>query len=313
MLLLKTFKRRLPTIFTFSKLLGLALFSSLQFGYGQTKVLIVDNQTEKPVPYVNIWVLNTEIGTTSNQEGVFEIPDSGTHKTMVFSAVGYETLKISSASIQKSVRLSPKAIQLDEIVLRAKQDSIELKIGSYKNSKIKNHYFSGLQPNIRARYFPYQKAYDSTPFLKRLKICVPSAVDKAKFIIRLYSKNKDGGPGALIYGQNIFGYASKMFWNTRIDLSEYNILFPEEGLFIAMEWLAIPENLYEYPVGRKKNQKMQQAYAPAIGTVFSKTNDNGWIFSQGKWSKIATNKKQDFEKRHRKKYSIPAMELTLSH
>ena len=55
----------------------------------QTKGVVVD-ESGKPIPYVNIWVENENIGTTSEENGEFSINVSD-NKYLIFSAIGYET------------------------------------------------------------------------------------------------------------------------------------------------------------------------------------------------------------------------------
>ena len=74
-------------------LLALVLiFISLQ-SFSQIKGRIVDQKNE-PLPFVNIYVENTFTGTTSNDEGDYELnltkPD--TYK-IIFKFLGYKTVK----------------------------------------------------------------------------------------------------------------------------------------------------------------------------------------------------------------------------
>ena len=68
------------------------LFFFMSFSISaQTKGVVID-ESGKPIPYVNIWVENENIGTTSEENGEFSIADAE-NKILVFSAVGFETLK----------------------------------------------------------------------------------------------------------------------------------------------------------------------------------------------------------------------------
>jgi hypothetical protein len=58
------------------------------------------------------------------------------------------------------------------------------------------------------------------------------------------------------------------------------------------------------------------SYEPSIGTVPSETDENSWIFNQGKWRRIwqnkDPNKKIRYSKKYRNKYSLIAIELSLT-
>ena len=61
------------------------------FIYSQIKEIVL-NESNKPIPYINIWVENENIGTTLNEGGSFNI-DAKTDKVLVCSAIGFESLK----------------------------------------------------------------------------------------------------------------------------------------------------------------------------------------------------------------------------
>ena len=73
----------------FTFLLALISFQS----FSQIKGAVTDNKNE-PLPFVNIYIENTYTGTTSNEEGNYELnitkPDS---YTVVFQFLGYKTVK----------------------------------------------------------------------------------------------------------------------------------------------------------------------------------------------------------------------------
>jgi len=79
------------------------------------------------VPLVNIYIKNTTIGVISNKDGNFEIniPKKYANTTLVFSAMSFETKEINIAELKNdtfiTVKLKPRTIVLDEVVLRAKK------------------------------------------------------------------------------------------------------------------------------------------------------------------------------------------------
>ena len=62
------------------------LFLSISF-FAQTKGVVAD-ESGKPIPYVNIWVENENIGTTSEENGEFFIAASA-NKNLIFSILGF--------------------------------------------------------------------------------------------------------------------------------------------------------------------------------------------------------------------------------
>jgi len=294
------------------KLLTIIILLISNFCYSQLKGQIIDSETKATIQHVNIWVVNENIGTTSNEKGEFELSVDGS-KIIIFSAIGFETKKIASDSIKSILELKPMVTELEEVVIQSKKLTQKLTIGKFKKSKI-NFYFScGTKPWITARYFEDTEVYDKTSFLNKIRLLTNSDVKGSKFNIRLYAVNKKGEPEGYIYDENIIGIAKKGKTITEIDLSDLNIKYPKEGFFIAIEWLIIESNKYEanYSMQNSKKKIEKVSYEPAIGTIPAETDENSWIFSQGKWRKVWKNNNGTL-KRYKDKYSMIAIELTLT-
>ncbi len=74
----------------------LVFFLFLTFSLSaQIRGVVKDSITGEPIPFVNIWVENETVGTTSESNGSFSL-DIKEEKMLVFSALGYEVKKASS-------------------------------------------------------------------------------------------------------------------------------------------------------------------------------------------------------------------------
>ena len=290
-------------------LITLILFSKIAFT--QINGVIVNANTKEKIPFVNIWVENENTGTTSNEKGYF-ILDVDRTKTIIFSAIGFEKLAIKGSNIKNIVVLKPKIIEFPEIFIEPTNQNKELVIGKFKKSKIRDYFGGGTKPWIIARYFPYNSNYSKTKFLNKICILTKSFIKNANFKIRLYAVNEKGEPKGYIYNKNILGIAKKGKKITEINLRNLNIEFPKKGFFIAVEWLIIESNKYEFTYTMKGNNRKLKAisYQPNIGTIPTETNMNTWIFSGGKWQKIWKNNGR--LKHYKEKYNLIAIELTLS-
>ncbi|HIQ57417.1 TPA: carboxypeptidase-like regulatory domain-containing protein [Candidatus Gracilibacteria bacterium] len=293
------------------KLLAITFLLISNLCFSQLKSVIIDSETKEKIPYVNIWVENESIGTTSNEKGEFELEIEST-KVILFSAIGFETKKISSDLIKSILELKPLVTELDEIIIKSKKLTKEVTIGEFKKSKINFYFACGITPWITARYFRYEKKYNETPFLNKISVLTKSKVKDSKFNIRLYTINSKGEPDNYIYDENIIGIAEKGKKITEIDISKLNIEFPENGFFIAIEWLIIESNKFEYNYTMQGSKKKLKgiSYEPKIGTVPAETDENSWIFNQGKWRKVWKN--VGTSKKYEEKYSLIAIELTLT-
>ena len=128
----------------------------------QIRGVVKDSISGEPIPFVNIWVENETIGTTSEADGSFFL-EASKEKNIVISVLGYErkTLKGSQISI---VQLKPMAYDLREVVILNKKQSKQIEIGDIKNA-IFQSFDNG--PKIEAKFFPYQASYNKTKFLQQ--------------------------------------------------------------------------------------------------------------------------------------------------
>ncbi len=294
------------------KLILITILLISNFTFSQIKAVIIDNKTDEKIPFVNIWIENENIGTTSNEQGGFEINDIVGNKLLIFSAIGYSTKKINSDSIKSVIKLEQQITELKEVVVSNKTVSKELTIGSFDKKTINNFFSCGTKPWIAARYFGHNEKYENTRFLKTISFLTRSDVRDSEFNIRLYSVNENGKPENYIYNKNILGIARKGEKMTEVDVSNLNIEFPKEGFFIAVEWLIIEKNKHEHEYYQEGSKEKLYGvnYEPSVGTYISETDQNSWIFIQGNWRKVwkskgSTEKEND-------NYSLLAIELILS-
>lgn len=218
------------------------LLISLSF-FAQTKGIVVD-ESGKPIPYVNIWVENENIGTTSEENGQFSII-TGENKILVFSAIGFETLK---AKLNESGKVVLKSVsyQLDEVVIKNRIRKDQIEIGKYKKGNIKLYYGAGIQPTIIAKFIALSQDIKKHPFIDNISFLTLSDINNAKIKVRFYEVASDGSPG-LDYSDDIIIVSVKSGkQNNTIDLRDKNIIIPNSGLFIAFEWMIIEENKYTY-------------------------------------------------------------------
>lgn len=83
------------------------------------KVLDEENQ---PVPFSNIIVKGTSIGTTSDFDGLYSLELPSENSVVLFSFIGYETKEITTSGGILNITLIPASSQLEEVVVKAKKD-----------------------------------------------------------------------------------------------------------------------------------------------------------------------------------------------
>ena len=262
------------------------------FSFGQIKGIVVDYKTKKTIPYVNIWIQNTIYGTSSNKNGYFEI-EKEKNKTnyIIFSAVGYNEVKIKSTLLPDTIFLKHQITEIPEIIISANKVKKEQIIGKLKHQfpSYRIGSGSGKNPYISAIFIPYKEEYKETPFLKSIEFLTHSNINNAKFNIRFYLADKNNKPNQYLVNKNIIGIAKRGARKTKIDLSPYNIIFPKEGLYIAIEWLIIEENkhTYNYTIkGSKKKYKDGVEYMPSFSAFRVEDSAYVWEYYKGNWKHI---------------------------
>ncbi len=288
------------------------LLLTSNFIFSQLKSVIIDNETKEKIPFVNIWIENENIGTTSNENGEFVI-DNSKGEILILSSLGYETMKINLKKVPSKIFLLPKSYELDEVIVSTKKENKKIVIGAFKDSEIGFYYATEKNPEIKARLFDFDSTYLETPFLKSIKLRIYSDVKNAKFNIRFYSVGENGQPDKPIYEKNIIGISKKGTKNLEIDLSDLNINFPDTGLFVSYEWLIIEENEFKisFPIKDSKKRIEKTLYEPKVGLLPITQNTNSWLYKNGKWEKVERFKGNS-PKPYLDNYGILAIELILT-
>ena len=309
-----------------TKRLWLAFILISFYVSAQTKGVVVD-ESGKPIPYVNIWVENENIGTTSEENGEFSITVAE-NKTLVFSAIGFETLK---AKLNESGKVVLKLIayQLDEVVIQKRIGKDQIEIGKYKKGNISMYYGAGIQPTIIAKFIAPTQDIKTHPFIDNITFLSLSMINNAKIKVRFYEVAPDGSPGLDYSDDIIIVTVKKGKRNNTVDLKDKNIIIPDSGLFIAFEWMIIEENKYTYeytlneenahvqgwlPGSKRKVYTDGSSYCPSIGTIPSDSSTS-WNFLAGKWvcrkihKKIANFKIED---KYDNKFGELAIKITLT-
>ncbi|MFA6483653.1 MAG: carboxypeptidase-like regulatory domain-containing protein [Bacteroidales bacterium] len=250
----------------------------------QTAGCVIDKNTNHPIPLVNIWVENEDIGTTTDNNGCFHFIDSLNNKYLIVTALGYERLRMKIDTPYLSVLLEPKVYSIPEVVIKPVKEE-ELQIITYRKSKLYN-YISSLNPCIYARFIPYMEEYQNTPFIKSIKLETISWIESSRFRLRLFQVNPDGQPGEDILNNDLVVKVKKGRRSSLItDFNNTQIRFPKEGLFVALEFLIVKENEYEATfLDRETNKREKKVcYMPLFGTIMTEESPPLYVYTKGNW------------------------------
>lgn len=87
----------------------------------QNKGIVLDINTYKPIPYVNVYTTYNKgvFGTTSNTSGEFNV--NFLFKSLTFSHVNYEKSEILCDNLKDTIFLNPKTNLIGEVIISNKQ------------------------------------------------------------------------------------------------------------------------------------------------------------------------------------------------
>ena len=221
-------------------------FSSL----GTAQTVVKDSETQQPVSYATISFGNGQ-GIFADDEGLFIFKEKlySDVDSLFISALGYEDLSLSTANLPNHILLKPEAFDLDEVVLNI--TSKKYKVEKLKPS-IDDDYFKCWLPTIESEiavYFPYNGklqqiesvlfpiSVESKDWKKRKQSNAEKKSFSTLFKVKFY-KNDNGQPGdILIYENIVFRATEKNAKIFDLNVSEYNITVPKDGLFVSLQVL----------------------------------------------------------------------------
>jgi len=274
----------------------------------QIKGVVRDSLSGKPISYVNIWVANENIATTSEENGEFNLHDSEKNKNLIFSALGFEK-KIMKASEGMQVNLKPIAYQLEEVFVAPKRlETKEKEIGETENV-IYQAFDNG--PRIETKFFPYAAAYKKTKFIKEVSIRTDSKIPNAVIKIHFYSVDSNGFPGAELLEKDFIVSVKSGVRKTYFDVTDLNLRMPKNGIFVGFEKLIIEKNKTEKTITDVVTNKtqIQKTYFPFV--LYSYVEKEFlFAFSGGKW--IKKTNQIDGDASQKKKMHEPAINLILT-
>jgi len=233
----------------------------------QIRGVVKDSISGEPIPFVNIWVENETIGTMSDADGTFYL-EASKQKNIVISVLGYERKVLKGTEVSE-VFLKPMTYDLREVVILNKKQSKQIEIGEIKDA-IFQSFDNG--PKIEAKFFPYKASYNKTKFLKEVTIFTDSRIEDATIKLHFYSVDENGFPGEELLTKDFVVTLKKGVLKHRYSISQFDLVFPENGMFVAYEKLLIESN------------KTGNKYQPYVLYNYV-DRDFFYTYAYGKWSK----------------------------
>jgi hypothetical protein len=277
-------KRLLGMIMRKSIVLGLALVLSGTTLAGQSRLQFVDAVTGEPVPYVHV-IFGENEGKYADEGGMVTIPDGVL--TVRSSHISYEPAGLDlGVAGEKTVRLTPVVTELRPAIIVPKNLKRKT-IGNASAKGVSGH--GGKNGFSLAEYFNLPDSGANTALVSavtlnlntvNLKRSMTAKVDGEEYSdgvmhvakLRVDLRDVDpatGAPGrSLIDGGVIYSIKDNFNLNlhnkTKVSLPQPAV-FPEEGLFVVVEWIVTDD------------VRVQDSVTPSIWCTRAENGPTSWI------------------------------------
>ncbi|GGK58105.1 carboxypeptidase-like regulatory domain-containing protein [Rufibacter glacialis] len=248
---------------------------------------VIAQDTEEPIAYASVGILNGSIGTISSEEGAFSLPIPAGHQeqTVRISALGHEAREIKVKDLLAmgtktglvTVALPSKPVALAEVKVSPK-NWVTKELGGTlgPNSKFAHSFIINprpIQANLGREIGIHINNGQKLSFLSKLNFCLKSnRYDLVRFRLNVYDL-KNGRPHQNLLPKDIYVTVKnrKTGW-IQVDLEPYDI-YVEQDFVISLEWIDCRPKTHSTSLSIP-------AAMPGLQTAFHKDA------SQSKWQKI---------------------------
>lgn len=282
-------KRTKPLLFEFIQSKNLKASFTILFSIFITIVVAQNIQPQKiqgfivtqenvPIEFCTIALSRYATGTYSNKLGFFNLSvEYSELDTLVFSHLGYKVLKYSVSEFlaknEDSVMLSEDTYTFQEVIVKPKK----YKVVSIKNSKRERNFYSGGVGSVLV----YHLRRQSGGILEEVEFYIRKQKDYESFVmLRILAINED----ALLPEDNLLDTSLIVkiplsAQSISINLAEFNISIPKEGLFVGLEFLGNPN------IEKDPNDPRTNPFGPILMLTTKRSNQHSFVSSWGrKWA-----------------------------
>lgn len=240
---------------------------------------ILDSKTNEMLPYVNIGVMNKNVGTVTGKNGDFELKLNQSHleDTVRVSMVGYKARQFSVEDLLRQqgtiqIKLEEEISSFPDIVVTAEELQSKV-LGNKSKSKFMSTGFAynqlGAEVGIKIKIRNQPTFVDAFNF----NISYNRLSAKVLFRLNIYDI-QDGKPSTNILNENIIiPIEPKQTGLITVDLREYDIVLNDDSI-VTLEWI---ENVGEV----KKGEGIFFSIGMFTGGTYVRNSSQGQIDKKG--------------------------------
>ena len=210
---------------------------------------VVDEQSQDPIPFASINLRDEQTGALTNEYGYFQLamPTKVTEDSVIVMALGYKRtalfVKRGTNMEEIIIQLPKQAIALANVEVSTKGVKPAL-LGAHSNSP-----GAGMIQGMPGSQYAFMCKNDKSKKLGLIRTVSfyigENGFPREPFRVRIYRANGNyNAPNEDMLTESVIVSAARGGdWFT-VDLSAYNLVSPEEGFYVAMEWIVSGDKFY---------------------------------------------------------------------
>lgn len=277
----------------FIALLSLGLVAPSVGQQAQIKGTIVDKDTKEPLPFTSIGLVLEQIGALSNEHGQFVVPAPSKNATdsLIVVALGYARravlVKKGVAVPNLVIEVPKRAVQLNNVVVKAGKVK---NLGLGARSDVPGEGMIQGLPGSQYAFFVKNEKNKRLGNVRTVSFYIgENGFPREPFRVRLYKADGNyNAPNTDLLTENVVVSAPQGGQWYTVDLTPYNIVAPEEGFFVAMEWVVSGDKFFA-----TNFMDDYTPYGQIMRPTFEFKESRTWNYSIGKgWSLITASNGQ---------------------
>ncbi|MGI4819739.1 MAG: carboxypeptidase-like regulatory domain-containing protein [Janthinobacterium lividum] len=210
---------------------------------------VVDAASQNPIPFASINLREEQTGALTNEYGYFQLamPTKVTEDSIIVMALGYKRTALfvrRGTNMEEVILQIPKqAIQLANIEVEASKVK-PLLLGAHTSSP-----GAGMIQGMPGSQYAFLCKNDKAKklgFVRSVSFYIgENGFPREPFRVRLYKADGNyNAPNSDMLAESVIVSAARGGEWFTVDLTSYNIPAPEEGFYVAMEWIVSGDKFY---------------------------------------------------------------------
>jgi len=210
---------------------------------------IIDKKTKEPLPFSSIQLKEEQSGALTNEVGIFQMsgPVKNAQDSLIIFALGYERVAIlvkrGAGKSDMVIEVPKRTYELAEVKVQASKVK-DLKMGARSNTPGEGM-IQGM-PGSQYAFFVKNEKGKKLGNVRSVSFYIGEhGFPREPFRVRIYAPDGNySSPNSDLLTENVVVSAPGGGQWFTIDLTQYNVIAPDEGFYVAMEWIVSGDKFY---------------------------------------------------------------------